>query len=162
MKTNNLLKFKKDNVHSWQIIEGFEKYEFCVNTQKVRFVGKDKSVVPSEKGNGTKYKKVTISNFDGYSKNVYLHQLSASFELGIQVCVLRKLIRSNNLQIDHLDADPENNHPSNLQIVTRAENQRRRKVRQRKIKELKKALLDNTKTGTTIPMFLEEIHNEAA
>lgn len=93
----------------WRQVLGFPHYEVSDDGQ-VRRVGSSMPLRPRKHGGG--YQMVALSE-DGVTTYHTIHRLVASAFIGI-----------STLEVNHKDGDKQNNAVSNLEWVTRSQNQR--------------------------------------
>jgi hypothetical protein len=92
----------------WRICKDYPKYEVS-ETGIVRHIERQKILTPREDYKG--YLRVDLS----YNKNKLIHKLV--------FFTFNDLAERIGYEIDHIDGNKKNNHVSNLQYITRRENQ---------------------------------------
>lgn len=92
-------------------VEEYKGYEIseCGKVFSLKYPGHQMKAFRTRLG----YMCIPIRNIDGSRRHMYVHRLVA-------LCFVPR--PSDNLEVHHIDSDPGNNHASNLQWITHAEN----------------------------------------
>lgn len=115
------------HTETWKDIIGYEGLYMCSSIGRIKSLNRvvlhgktGRQVIPErimkDKDNGNGYKQVMLCK-NGFTKILYVHKIIASSFFG-----------ESNLQVNHIDHNRSNNLLSNLEYVTRSENQRKRKI----------------------------------
>lgn len=97
----------------WKPVVGCEFYYEVSSCGKVRRKGKLKCLAYRQnKKSGQKHLRVKLSVL-GIKRLIFVHRLVADAFIGK---------RPNEMDTNHIDGDPTNNHVSNLEYVTRSQN----------------------------------------